>query len=91
MLVSLGHDPVRSLLVVVLLNGLAAHLGSVGMAVWFGFKTLGGQTTRLDFEMYQTLIIKTVTLGIAWIINICDVWQCALGSRHWVGTTIIKQ
>jgi L-lactate permease len=41
MLASLGHDPLTSLLVVVVFNTLASHMGSMGMAVWFGFKILG--------------------------------------------------
>jgi L-lactate permease len=46
MLASLGHDPLTSLLVVVVFNTLASHMGSMGMAVWFGFKILGEQRCK---------------------------------------------
>jgi L-lactate permease len=40
-LVSLGHDPQRAVLVLVMLNTLSSHFSSVGMAIWFGFQSLG--------------------------------------------------
>jgi lactate permease len=41
MLVSLGHDPLPSVIVLVVFNALCSHLGSVGMVVWFSFNDMG--------------------------------------------------
>uniref|UniRef100_A0A383V6N0 L-lactate permease n=1 Tax=Tetradesmus obliquus TaxID=3088 RepID=A0A383V6N0_TETOB len=41
MLVSLGHEPLPSVVVLVILNSLCSHLGSVGMVVWFSFNNMG--------------------------------------------------
>ncbi|WIA22021.1 hypothetical protein OEZ85_004372 [Tetradesmus obliquus] len=41
MLVSLGHEPLPSVVVLVILNSLCSHLGSVGMVVWFSFNDMG--------------------------------------------------
>jgi L-lactate permease len=64
MLASLGHDPLTSLLVVVVFNTLASHMGSMGMAVWFGFKILGKHSCEVLCSLasrFWQLVFNTVT------------------------------
>lgn len=79
MLASLGHDPLTSLLVVVVFNTLASHMGSMGMAVWFGFKILGE-------PMFLTANCLAVTIDPAccchlhcrqlFALRLCRSWPC---------------
>ncbi|KAF8060283.1 L-lactate permease [Scenedesmus sp. PABB004] len=66
MLASLGHDPLRSLLAVLVLNTLASHLGSVGMAVWFGLGSLGlSHATILLVGLKSAVIVGATSFVIA--------------------------
>uniref|UniRef100_A0A383VQV1 Lactate permease n=1 Tax=Tetradesmus obliquus TaxID=3088 RepID=A0A383VQV1_TETOB len=66
MLASLGHDPLTSLLVVVVFNTLASHMGSMGMAVWFGFKILDlGPANILLIGLKSTIIVGAISLVVA--------------------------
>eukprot|EP00775_Hariotina_reticulata_P006158 gene6158-6395_t len=60
MLVSLSHDPQRAVLVLVMLNTLSSHFSSVGMAIWFGFQSLGlGHQNILLVGLKSAIIVGT--------------------------------
>ncbi|WIA42460.1 hypothetical protein OEZ86_008455 [Tetradesmus obliquus] len=58
MLVSLGHEPLPSVVVLVILNSLCSHLGSVGMVVWFSFNDMGlGDANSLLIGAKATVMV----------------------------------
>ena len=42
MLSSLGHDPLLTVVCLLIMNTLATQFGAVGTPIWFGFGELGG-------------------------------------------------
>ncbi|CEM02266.1 unnamed protein product [Vitrella brassicaformis CCMP3155] len=82
-LAELGHDPVKSIVCCLIMDGIPNIFGAVGTPVWFGFSTVEGfaQTGELYFPIIaqkaQTLILActlVVPFLAVWVLvpfNVC--------------------